>query len=53
MSQTENTKNFTMAGQIPDTSGIMSGIARPVENKLAILSLKHSKLAWVGLSTYV
>ena len=34
--------------EIPDTSGI----ARPATNQLALLSLKFSKLTWVGLSTY-
>ena len=29
-----------------------SGIARLAKIKLALLSLKYSKLAWVGLSTY-
>ena len=47
MNQPEN-NNFTIAGQIPDTSGI----ARPARNQLALLSLKYSKLTWVGLSTY-
>ena len=45
--QPEN-NNFIIAGQIPDTSYI----ARPARNQLALLSLKHSKLTWVGLSTY-
>jgi hypothetical protein len=40
--------NLTAARQIPDTSGI----ARPATNQLALLSLKFSKLTWVGLSTY-
>ena len=40
--------NITIAGQIPDTSGI----ARRVKNRLALLSLKHSKLTWVGMSNY-
>ena len=38
--------NITIAGQIPDMSG------RLAKNMLALLSLKHSKLTWVGLSTY-
>ena len=48
---------------IPDTSGMNTGHVRyeyrtrPVlpdqqENQLALLSLKYSKLTWVGLSTY-
>ena len=45
--QPEN-NTFTVTGQIPDTSGI----ARPAKIKLALLSLKYSKLTWVGLSTY-
>ena len=28
------------------------GIARSAKHRLALLSLKHSKLTWVGLSTY-
>ena len=47
MNQPEN-NTFTVTGQIPDTSGI----ARPARNQLALLSLKYSKLTWVGLSTY-
>ena len=46
--QPENNKNFIVAGHIPDTSGI----ARSAKHRLAHLSLKHSKLTWVGLSTY-
>ena len=45
--QPEN-NTFTVIGQIPDTSGI----ARPAKIKLALLSLKYSKLTWVGFSTY-
>ena len=41
-------KYRTHPGWIPDTSDI----ARPATNQLALLSLKHSKLTWVGLSTY-
>jgi len=48
MSQTDNTKKVTVAGQIPDTSGI----ARLSKNRLALLALKHSNFTWVGLSTY-
>ena len=50
MNQPDNTKNFVVAGQIPDTSSINT--TRPAKNKLALLSLKHSKLTWVGMSTY-
>ena len=46
--QPENNKNFIVAWHIPDTSDI----ARPAKHKLALLSLKYSKLTWVGLSTY-
>ena len=45
--QPEN-NTFTVTGQIPDTSGM----ARPATSQLALLSLKHSNLTWVGLSTY-
>ena len=45
--QPEN-NTFTVTGQIPDTSGM----ARPATSQLALLSLKHSNLTGVGLSTY-
>ena len=41
-------KYRTRPVSISDTSGI----ARPAKIKLALLSLKYSKLTWVGLSTY-
>ena len=42
-----DSEEIVVTGQIPNTYG-----ARPAENKLALLSLKHSNLTWVGLSTY-
>ena len=52
MNQPEN-NTFTVTGQILDTSGMhTSGMARPATSQLALLSLKHSNLTWVGLSTY-
>ena len=50
MNQPKKHKNFIVAWHIPDTSSINT--ARPAKHKLALLSLKHSKLTWVGLSTY-
>ena len=60
--QPENNR-FAAAGQIPDTSGMNTGHVRyeyrtrpvlPDQQEISqlFLSLKYTKLTWVGLSTY-